>query len=246
MIDLSRISPRSRLGRILRLPLKLVPRNAVFRILQGRLRGKKWIVGSGNHGYWLGSYELEKRRVFENTVRSGSVVFDIGAHVGFYTLLSSVLVGTRGEVFAFEPVQKNLRYLREHLRLNNVSNVNIVEAAVADRDKTVSFHEGGANTFTGHVTASGPDRIRAVSLDELLTRGEIPLPDYMKIDVEGAEMLVLLGAKHVLAQAHPVLFLATHGEAVHKKCCDFLRALGYRLKSVDGKSLDHTREIIAF
>ena len=72
------------------------------RILQGKLRGKKWIVGSGNHAYWLGSHEYKKRILFEKVIRQGSIVFDIGAHVGFYTLLASVLVGTKGKVFAFD------------------------------------------------------------------------------------------------------------------------------------------------
>lgn len=65
----------------------------VVPVLQGSLRGRKWIVGSSNHGCWLGSYEWKKQRLFTRTVSSGDVVFDIGAHVGFYTLLASVLVG---------------------------------------------------------------------------------------------------------------------------------------------------------
>ena len=70
------------------------------------------------------------------------VVFDIGANTGFYTLLASVLVGPQGRVFAFEPVPLNLRYLNEHLRLNNIKNVSVIDAAVAEcaEEANVPFH----------------------------------------------------------------------------------------------------------
>ena len=126
-INLSGLSSRTLLGKLLRLPLRLIPPNSKVPILQGRLRGKWWIAGGGVASYWLGSYEFYKQRLFERLVTPGNVVFDIGAHVGFYMLLSSALVGTAGEVFAFEPVPRNLHYLYEHLRLNHVTNVTVAD-----------------------------------------------------------------------------------------------------------------------
>lgn len=246
MIDFSRISHRSFLGKILRLPLAVIPRKAVLRVLQGSLRGKKWIAGSGTHGYWLGSYELRKRRVFESIVNRGSVVFDIGAHVGFYTLLSSVLVGDKGQVFAFEPARQNLFYLKKHLHLNDVRNVTVVEAAVSDRCGEISFEQGEENTFTGRISTSGNARIKAVALDDLLRKGQILPPDYIKIDVEGAEMQVLSGAGKILEEGHPLLFLATHESDVHDECYNLLGALGYKLQPLDGESLNRSQELLAF
>ena len=97
-MNFSGISNKKLLGKLLRFPFRFIPTDMRMPILQGRLKGKKWIVGSSNHGCWLGSYEYEKRLVFEKTVTKGSIVFDIGAHVGFYTLLASVLVGPGGRV----------------------------------------------------------------------------------------------------------------------------------------------------
>jgi SAM-dependent methyltransferase len=114
------ISTTSFLGRLLRLPLRLIPRRAVLPILQGPLRGKKWIVGSGNHGYWLGSYEIGKRALFVRSIPVGAVVYDLGANVGYYTLLAAMLAGAEGKVFAFEPLPRNLEYLRRHLVLNRI------------------------------------------------------------------------------------------------------------------------------
>jgi len=130
MINFSGITDNSVVGKVLRLPLKLIPGGTILPILQGNLKGKKWIVGSSNHGCWLGTYEFAKQRLFSETIREGSVVYDIGAHVGFYTLLASVLVGPKGKVVAFEPLPRNIYYLKKHLRLNQCKNVILVEAAV--------------------------------------------------------------------------------------------------------------------
>lgn len=61
------------------------------------------------------------------------VVYDIGANAGFYTLLSSVLTGSNGKVFAFEPVQQNIFYIKNHLGLNKITNTVVVEKAVSDK-----------------------------------------------------------------------------------------------------------------
>lgn len=244
-MNFSAIPYRTLYGKALRFPLKFIPPNMKMPILQGRLRGKKWTVGSSNHGCWLGSYEYEKRVVFETTVTEGSVVFDIGAHVGFYTLLASVLVGPSGKVFAFEPAPRNLFYLKEHLRLNRITNVTVIEAAVSDSAGVVSFDEG-SDSSTGHISTEGQLKVRSVGLDEFVSQGEVPVPHYIKIDVEGAEKLMLLGARSVLANAHPTLFLATHGRDVHRQCCEFLGSLGYYLQPVVGNSIEETNEILAY
>src|SRR5262245_8579614 len=138
----SAISIDTPVGKLLRLPLRLIPGRAVLPILQGPLRGKKWIAGASDNGCWLGSYEYQKQRLFAKSVSPGDVVFDVGAHVGFYTLLASVLVGKRGRVIAFEPVPANLEYLRHHIRLNRIDNVEIIEAAVSDTDGVSAFKIG--------------------------------------------------------------------------------------------------------
>ena len=244
-MNLSRISNKSLLGKILRLPLRLIPPQAVVRMLRGSCKGMKWIAGSNDHGHWLGSYECAKRIVFEKTVRENSVVFDVGANVGFYTLLASVLVGTRGSVFAFEPFPENLVFLKEHLRLNNIDNVTVVEAAVSDKCGTAFFDEGKSRS-TGHISPSGRLQIETVAIDELVAKKELPVPDYIKMDIEGAEVSALLGAKTTLAQAHPTIFLATHGSSIHQECCRLLRSLGYELQPINDMSLGVSRcEILA-
>ncbi len=258
-MDFSSIPSNKVFGRMLRLPLRALPSNSVMPILQGRMRGKKWIVGSSNHGCWLGSYEYDKRVLFEEIVKEGNIVFDIGAHVGFYTLLSSVLVGNSGKVFSFEPLPRNLFYLREHIRINHLINVILFDSAVADHEGMACFIEGISNS-TGYVSkrvssgkSNGIDNqeenqilIKTLTLDGLINRKLVPLPDFIKIDVEGGEMGVLLGAKSILKSAHPGIFLATHGHELHTQCCELLISLGYTLKPIGEMNIEETDEIMGY
>jgi len=243
-VNFSGISDRTLWGRFLRLPLRFIPAGMTMPILQGKLRGKKWIAGSSSHGCWLGSYEYEKRSAFEKIVGKGDIVYDIGANVGFYTLLASVLVGPNSRVFAFEPVPGNLLYLKKHLRLNRTGNVTVIEAAVSDHCGMTYFNQS-TNSSMGHIALGGNLKVKTVSLDELISTGEVSIPDHIKIDVEGAEMMVLSGAKLMLAERHPTLFLATHGQDLRHQCCRFLEGLGYELRPIVGDSLEQSDEILA-
>lgn len=215
------------------MPLKLIPKRAVLPILQGRLRGKRWIVGAGNHGYWLGSYEYEKRRQFEQTLKEGDIILDIGAHVGYYTLLASILTGPSGRVFAFEPLPANIHFLRAHLALNQIHNVTLIEAAVSNENHTGRFTPG-LGTSMGMLHPKGILEVECVTLDGLMSEGRLPVADVIKIDVEGAELKVLQGAANMLSLAHPTMFLATHGQEQTTACGDLLRSLDYQLETISG------------
>jgi len=171
-------------------------------------------------------------------------VFDIGAHAGFYTLLFSHLVGLSGKVLAFEPLPRNLAYLHKHLRLNGIRNVQVLEVAVSDKVGISPFAEG-ENSYTGALAQTGAMRVQSVSLDDLYARGSLPLPNFIKIDVEGAEDLVLTGASLLIARARPTIFLATSGCEVDARCVQILAAMQYRLESIPGDPREW-RELIAW
>lgn len=177
-------------------------------------------------------------------VSPGSVVFDLGAHVGFHTLLASVLVGSKGKVFAFEPMPKNLHYLKEHLKINQINNVTIIEAAVSEKNG-VAYFEQTESSFQGHLSSQGSIRVNVVSLDQLIAEGKVPTPDYIKMDVEGAEVQVLQGAKSLIEKSHPTIFLATHGDDIQRECRQLLSSFGYKLESINGRSIEESDEILA-
>lgn len=243
-MNFSGISEKTFVGKVLRLPLRLIPPETALPIVQGRLRGRRWIVGSSDHGCWLGSYEYKKRLVFERLVAPGSVVFDVGANVGFYTLLASILVGPRGRVFAFEPVPCNLFYLKKHLELNRISNVAVIEAAVSDKRGVASLALGPSGSMA-HFSPQGSISSETCCLDELLDAGAVPAPQHIKIDVEGAEFLVLSGARSLLTRFHPTVHLSTDVGETHQQCCSLLQSLGYKLQPIELVELDEAYEILA-
>lgn len=245
-MNLSGISNRSVAGRLLRLPLRLIPPELPLPILQGPLRGYRWVAASSNHGCWLGSYEHAKQRLFARMLHSGDVVFDLGANVGFYTLLAAAKVGDAGRVIAFEPLPDNVRRIHQHLRLNHVKNVRVMEGAVGLRNGTARFEPHASNAM-GKISTKGSVDVSLFSLDALTDSKTIPDPALMKVDVEGAEFDVLRGASRMLERARPAILLATHGSAVHRECCDFLSSAGYSLLPSDKAvaSIDDTDEIVA-
>lgn len=244
VLNFSDLDRSTLLGRAIRWPLSLIPAETRIPILQGALRGLRWIVGSSNHGCWLGSYERNQQVLFEKWIKEGDIVFDVGAHVGFYTLLGSILVGDRGKVVAFEPIPRNLSYLKKHLQINSVRNVEIVEVAVSDRHGSIRLSSGPSSSMW-HLDSQGALEVPSVSLDEIVLNAKVPPPNVIKMDIEGAEFLALKGAARVVREFHPVLILSTHGIVIHQKCCKFLELAGYRLTPIGQTSLAKCRELVA-
>lgn len=216
------------LGRLVRLPLKLMPHGIVVPILTGPLWGKKWIVGTGPHGFWIGNWERDKQRMVQRFLRHGDSFFDVGANLGFYSLLASRLVGATGKVIAFEPLSRNVQTLKAHMRMNRARNVTVWEAAVSDSEGWACFREG-CDDLSGKLTEGGEGVVRTVALDALWRNGQVPTPRVIKIDVEGAEGAVLRGARNLLASANPILLLSGHGSPVQRECERLLDELGYKV-----------------
>jgi FkbM family methyltransferase len=217
-------------------------------ILSGPLRGAQWVAESSLHSCIAGDYEQEVQDVFVRHIQPGGTVFDIGANVGFMTLLAARLVGEQGRVVAFEPFSDAVRYLRRHLELNGVENVQIIEAAVSQQPGRASFRRG-QEIMTGRLALQGEDEVDVVSLDDLCAGELVPVPNFLKIDVEGEEANVLLGSEGILTRNGPVIMLATHGSDVHKMCCEFLDRLGYEIEPLlrmwDAGNFDYLGELVA-
>jgi FkbM family methyltransferase len=215
------------------------------RILQGRLRGYRWIASASTHGCWLGSYEMPKQAKFVATLKDGWVVYDVGANVGFYTLLASACVGPKGRVIAFEPLPENIALLKQHVRLNHCSNIEIHPCAISDQSGKLRF-QCGKSCETGRISDQGDIEVAAVSLDEFIYTSGNPVPSVVKIDVEGAEVHALRGACRLIRQSPPVIFLATHSHQLHSTCCELLLSAGYRLETPDGRKVELTDELICY
>ena len=240
-INLSCFSSKTFIGKIMRLPLKLVPKSAVVPVLQGPLRGKKVVAGSGVHGYWLGTYEISTSKALLRHVSAGDIVFDIGAHAGYFSLLFSRLVGKAGKVFAFEPLPGNIQFLKKHLDLNKCMNVELIEAAVSEKSGRSRFMIG-QDSFSGHLVKSGEQGeghfINIIALNDFVRQRSLDRVDFIKIDVEGAELDVLVGARPILKHMQPTLFISLHSEELSRGVTEFLKSLGYTLISVNANKND--------
>lgn len=255
MMSLSDLDLTSPLGKILKkLADFLLPKGRILPILKGPSRGMKWIVDSSNHSCLLGSYELPKRKAMQKYLKAGMTAYDLGAHSGYFTLLLSRLVGERGTVYAFEPFADNCLVLRRHLQLNNVRNVVLQEYAVSDTQGEVVFYQDPSNyegTFVIQDViekAKASFKVPTMALDDFVySLGNRP-PDFIKMDIEGAEYLACRGMARILTEQKPIVFIALHGPEIGRDCCAFLKTLHYKIVRLDHVPLEqgqYVKEIIA-
>ncbi len=139
---------------------KILPRRA-YKVLRGPLRGAKFVLGTlegagGGGSVYFNLTEPEQTAVFAESLTDGDVLFDVGANVGYYTVLGSRIVGENGFVVAFEPVARNLSHLYNHVTINNLQNVSIIPAACSDEIGLASFSTGQNNAM-GHLTGNSDD-----------------------------------------------------------------------------------------
>jgi FkbM family methyltransferase len=200
-------------------------------VLRGPLRGARWLPASGGKlaRVLLGTYEVEQMARFVALARPGQVVFDIGASVGFYTLLAARCVGPSGRVVACEPDPANLRYLEAHVKRNGLAHVQILPCALSDRSGRARF-ASASGSGRGHLDENGALEVEVCRLDDVAAERALP-PHHLKIDVEGAELEVLLGAEQTLRAHRPTIFLSTHDRrrpGVEHACRELLAGHGYR------------------
>jgi len=148
-------------------------------------------------------YHQGTTKLFTDFIESGMTVVDVGANIGYFTLLAARLVGEKGKVFAFEPEPENYALLTKNIEINDYKNVTAMQKAASNKTGQVELFLDKVQTTTHTIlrvrgeTCEESIAVDAVSLDEFF-KGKERLIDVIKIDVEGAEMLVLLGMTKIL------------------------------------------------
>ena len=194
--------------------------------------------------FFFGFYERPLATYFLSLLSEGMVFVDIGAHVGQYTLLASKKVGPTGHVHSFEPHPRNFEALSHNVRLNGFTNISLHNAALADSATEcqlfVNVEDVGSKNKGTHSLRrqkgwqrSATIPISTVRLDDVL--GDLTRLDALKLDVEGAELLVLRGAEQLLARFKPIIAFESAEESVASfghsttDAKRFLEERGYRL-----------------
>ena len=181
--------------------------------------------------------EMDEEAFLRIKPEEGGAVFDVGANIGTYTLRYARIVGPKGRVVAFEPVPDNRRILSWNVNLNNLQNVTVRSEALGDFDGKARLnlsHGPSAESFIVEVRKSGEIEVQVATLDSL----KLDRLDLVKIDVEGAELSVLRGAKSTLKNLRPRMQIEVH--AHHDEICpvcNWLADLGYSTRLIHQKTI---------
>ena len=162
-----------------------------------------------------GNFERAETQFLRRYLHNGMTILDVGAHHGYYALLASRAVGSAGKVVAFEPSPKERCRLQQHLRLNDCRNVRVepfaLEAVEEEKDLfLVDGAEDYCNSLRPPVVNAGTTtiKVRTTTLDKIVRLRQIGSVDFIKMDVEGAELNVLNGARELLnTNPRPVLLV---------------------------------------
>jgi FkbM family methyltransferase len=150
------------------------------------------------------SWEPAETAIFKKYIKYGDTVIDAGAYIGFYTVLSSKLVGDGGKVYSFEPSPDNAGILIKNIKLNNCNNIRIIRKAVSDKIGTVTFYPNpcnasGSTMFENYSTSQKTHdpkvEVDTISLDKVIGDGKV---DFVKMDIEGGETKALKGMVNII------------------------------------------------
>jgi FkbM family methyltransferase len=199
------------------------------------------------------SFEYSTLQLFSNILKKGDVVIDVGANSGLYSIFYSKLVGDAGVVHAFEPDTATFLLLHENLKLNNCNNVAVYNYALSNKESNiemVTFNPENIKLKSGdsfkYIQEVAADKIKdehntlkAFRLDDLVELNTAPKIDFMKIDVEGAELLVLQGSVNTILKHKPTIVFELCGEWTNRfnykpyHLLFFLKGLGYEMEEYD-------------
>ena len=188
-------------------------------IHRGAAAGLRFDPGGTAPGQLLGTTELPIQTSLVNLLGPGDVFYDVGAHVGFFSIIGSRLVGVEGAVYAFEPVPRYAALIRANAASNGMGNVEVHELAVAARCETRELWLEGKASPPGTARLATDDsaelrgkplRVAAVAIDDLVGADQMRPPTLVKVDVEGAELEVLSGMVRTMRTHRPTVICELH------------------------------------
>jgi len=197
-------------GVLNRLPGEAFPCLPCHGLLEGYRMKVDW---SRFRAFIYGNWEPEVTKAMTEVVHEGDVAIDIGAHLGYYALILSKIVGPTGRVIAFEPMPENYQVLSENIEMNRCKNVQIKNMAVSNRSgrcEGIPPAKTNSGTFSLITQeSSNTIEVNATSLDEYLSNWNRPI-NFIQMDVEGAEGMVVEGARKTIEAYYPVLLVEVH------------------------------------
>jgi len=207
------------------------------RIQGGRLKDRAFFCSLRHQrSCYLGNYEPQKEAVLAEYLAPGKVMFDVGGHIGYFSMIAATMVRPGGRIVAFEPSPENAPQFRQNLEANPdlAGTIRLEETAVADQQGTATF-ERGDNSYIGHLSKDGDKTgitVKTVSLDEYAAAQSLS-PDFVKIDAEGGESLIFRGMHRILETNRPTLLVEVHDSPAYQDLLALLARHKYVARRVD-------------
>ena len=213
--------------------------------------------------YWLGTYETELQETIQDLVKPGMVVYDVGANIGYISMMLARQVMEAGSVYAFEALPENQERLAANLEMSGFSTrVRLLRAAVVDQTGMIQFQIGPSGGMGKAVGSAGRQEysytrsidVQAISLDDFVFKQGNTPPQVVKMDIEGGEVMALPGMVRVLREYHPLLMLELHGPEAAKVAWNILTGAGYQIHQMSNpyprveslEDLDWKAYLVAF
>ncbi|MBC7485284.1 MAG: FkbM family methyltransferase [Cytophagaceae bacterium] len=193
--------------------------------------------------FFFGQYEKETNDLLFEYIKPGQVILEAGANNGTETVLLSRLVGPNGKVLAFEPVEHIYQTLQLNLSINHCTNVQTEQKALGESDGQLHFNvlsedfcnQGMASKYD-ETSADAKVLVQQTSIDSWVVKNNIRTVDFIKMDIQGAEIELLKGAKHTIEKSKPLIFTeATEDFLSIEKLFDALTDLGYAVYFISSK-----------
>lgn len=207
-------------------------------VSSGKLKGMRLLLDlQKEKSYWLGTYEPELQQAVSDWAKPKMVVYDLGANIGYFSLMVARDIEDGGKVYAFEALPTNLERLRANLALNPLrAPIEVLSKAVSDKSGSTTFLVHASNAMGKLIESSGRDTaygqeivVETISLDDFVFAQRHAPPDLVKIDIEGAEGLALMGMARLLREIRPFLFIELHGPDASESVWSQLKAADYAL-----------------
>lgn len=192
--------------------------------------------------YLEGDYEAPVERILLSNLRPGTVFFDIGAHIGVFSLIAARNLGAHGSVFVFEPDPSNVRRIKEHASRNQLDAIRIIPKALWSTVGRLRFQRASLQSsmnrgvLAGDGLAVGESTIEVETTTLDAVGREYALPSLIKIDVEGSEAAVLRGGEGIFRSARPLLVCEIHHEQASSDVTGWLRARGYMFRWLESSA----------
>lgn len=203
----------------------------------GPLRG---LTFHGHLSHRAGIYEIAVQKIFVEELKAGDVLYDVGANIGYLTLLGASLVGETGEVYAFEPFPENQDFVQRTISDNHLKNAHLERKAVSDSDGRATLSSFAGQTSTPSLLPypsldNGPEKstidVETISIDTFAACHRPP--SFVKVDVEGAEAMVIAGATKTLSQnPAPRWLIELHNAEADAQITTALQAAGYDITRI--------------